>query len=101
MNPAIDIGQIEGGFIQGLGMHLSEEVLYDSNGRLLTDSTWEYKPFSALDIPISFNVTLLHDAPNPVGIQKSKAVGEPPLVLSCTGLYSIQHGFFLKKILFN
>eukprot|EP01116_Phalansterium_solitarium_P016706 TRINITY_DN393_c0_g2_i1.p1 TRINITY_DN393_c0_g2~~TRINITY_DN393_c0_g2_i1.p1 ORF type:complete len:1372 (-),score=562.47 TRINITY_DN393_c0_g2_i1:226-4341(-) len=94
MNPAVDIGQIEGGFVQGLGMHLSEQILYDSvtnPGALLTTGTWEYKPPASQDIPIDFRVTLLKDAPNPVGILRSKAVGEPPLTLACCGLFALQH----------
>ena len=56
LNPAIDIGQIEGGFVMGLGLCLTEEVLYDANGKLLTHNTWEYKPETALDIPLDLRV---------------------------------------------
>eukprot|EP00475_Leptophrys_vorax_P030213 TRINITY_DN4510_c0_g1_i3.p1 TRINITY_DN4510_c0_g1~~TRINITY_DN4510_c0_g1_i3.p1 ORF type:complete len:720 (-),score=209.85 TRINITY_DN4510_c0_g1_i3:77-2236(-) len=81
LNPAVDIGQIEGGFIQGLGFALTEERVLAPDGKNLSAGTWEYKPPSALDIPIKFNVSLLNNLPNPVGILKSKASGEPPYSL--------------------
>eukprot|EP01099_Mayorella_cantabrigiensis_P001300 TRINITY_DN1561_c0_g1_i1.p1 TRINITY_DN1561_c0_g1~~TRINITY_DN1561_c0_g1_i1.p1 ORF type:complete len:805 (-),score=201.37 TRINITY_DN1561_c0_g1_i1:192-2579(-) len=91
MNPTIDIGQIEGGFVYGLGYYLSEELLYDSKtGQLTTDGTWEYKPPSAMDIPIDFRVALLKNSPNPNGFLSSKAVGEPPLGLSCSVVFALQ-----------
>jgi len=80
LNPAIDIGQAEGGFMQGLGGLLSEDLIYDpQTGRLLTNGTWEYKPPSSQDIPIDLRITLLKNAPNPYGVLSSKATGEPPL----------------------
>jgi len=91
LNPAIDIGQAEGGFIQGMGNILSEELIYDSNtGRLISDGTWEYKPPSSIDIPTDFRVTVLKNAPNPYGVLSSKATGEPPLVASCVVLLAIK-----------
>jgi xanthine dehydrogenase/oxidase len=82
LNPALDIGQIEGGFIMGLGYFLQESVEYDELGNLISNGTWEYKPPLASDIPSVFNVTLLANTPNPSGILRSKAVGEPPCVIS-------------------
>jgi len=94
MNPAIDIGQVQGAFIQGLSLHTTEELLYDlsdTSGALITNGTWEYKPFCSQDIPIDFRVSLLKNAPNPLGILKSKAVGEPPLTLGCSVIFAIRH----------
>jgi xanthine dehydrogenase molybdopterin-binding subunit B len=59
MNPAVDIGQTEGGWVHGLGMYLTEFIQYDTTGKILTTGTWEYKPLSAADIPIDFRVTLM------------------------------------------
>jgi len=91
LNPAVDIGQVEGGFVMGLGLVLTEEVLYDKEGKLITFNTWEYKPMSALDIPLDIRVSLLKDAPNPNDILSSKLTGEPPLCLSIAALLAIQH----------
>ena len=61
------------------GLHMTEDIVYDPNGILLTNSTWNYKIPMLQDIPITFNVSLLKDAPNPNGVLSSRAVGEPPL----------------------
>ncbi len=57
-NPAIDIGQLEGGFIQGIGFATTEELVYDDVGRLVTDNIWSYKPPCSKTIPIDFRVRL-------------------------------------------
>jgi xanthine dehydrogenase/oxidase len=57
-NPAIDIGQLEGGFIQGIGFATTEELVYDHDGRLITDNIWSYKPPCSKTIPIDFRVRL-------------------------------------------
>lgn len=82
LNPYVDLGQIEGAFIMGLGYMLQERVDYDNNGMLESIGSWEYKPPLAQDIPSIFNVTLLSCSPNKAGILRSKAVGEPAIVLS-------------------
>nr|XP_053649189.1 uncharacterized protein LOC128700182 isoform X1 [Cherax quadricarinatus]XP_053649190.1 uncharacterized protein LOC128700182 isoform X1 [Cherax quadricarinatus]XP_053649191.1 uncharacterized protein LOC128700182 isoform X1 [Cherax quadricarinatus]XP_053649192.1 uncharacterized protein LOC128700182 isoform X1 [Cherax quadricarinatus] len=83
MNPYIDIGQVEGAFIMGLGLYTSEIVKYDTNtGQKLSNSTWEYKPPTALDIPVDLRVTLLPNASNPHGVLGSKATGEPAACFS-------------------
>ena len=81
LNPAIDIGQITGGFIQGVGWCTTEEIKWDANGKLLTYSPDTYKIPTIADIPIDFRIDLLQDVPNPGTIRKSKAVGEPPFML--------------------
>lgn len=82
INPAIDIGQIEGGFIQGAGWLTSEELKWDSSGRLTSDGPATYKIPAIGDTPEMFNVRLLQNHPNEEPtIFRSKAVGEPPLML--------------------
>lgn len=83
INPAIDIGQIEGGFIQGVGWLTSEELKWDSNGRLLTDGPATYKIPAISDAPARFTVNLLRDSANAENtVLRSRAVGEPPLMLA-------------------
>jgi xanthine dehydrogenase molybdopterin binding subunit len=82
LNPQIDIGQIQGGFIQGLGWCTTEDCKWDTNGRLLNHSPDTYKIPVAGDIPRLFNIELLKNKPNPNAIRKSKAIGEPPLMLA-------------------
>jgi xanthine dehydrogenase large subunit len=82
LNPAIDIGQIEGGFIQGMGWLTTEELLWDEKGRVISNSPANYKIPTAFDVPEIFNVEL-YDEPNLENtIHLSKAVGEPPLMLA-------------------
>ena len=83
INDAIDIGQIEGGFIQGVGWLTTEELKWSPDGRLLSDGPATYKIPAIGDAPHEFNVKLLADSPNAAPtVMKSKAVGEPPLMLS-------------------
>jgi len=82
INPGIDIGQIEGGYIQGVGWVTTEEIKWDPEGNLMTHSPDTYKIPTAQDIPPDFRVALLKDVPYPTTIRKSKAVAEPPLMLS-------------------
>jgi len=82
INHDIDIGQVEGGYIQGLGWCTTEEVKWDKKGHLMNHSPDTYKIPSVQDIPIDFRTSLLQNAPNPNAIRKSKAVAEPPLMLA-------------------
>ena len=83
LNPAIDYGQIEGGFIQGMGWLTSEELWFDEQGRLRTHAPSTYKIPTCSDRPADFRMRLLEDAPNrEETIHRSKAVGEPPLMLA-------------------
>ncbi|MFV8816315.1 xanthine dehydrogenase molybdopterin binding subunit [Haliea sp. E17] len=81
LNPAIDIGQIEGGFVQGMGWLTSEELQWDSAGRLTSNSPANYKIPTAADVPAQFNVALFNRPNHAEAVYRSKAVGEPPLVL--------------------
>jgi len=82
LNPAIDIGQVEGGFIQGMGWLTTEEMWWDGKGQLRTHAPSTYKIPLASDVPPIFNVRLAEWSVNKEpAIGRSKAVGEPPLVL--------------------
>ncbi len=83
LNPAIDIGQIEGGFVQGMGWVTTEELVYDERGRLRTHAPSTYKIPCASDVPTDFRVALYQSNGNQEAtIYRSKAVGEPPLMLA-------------------
>jgi xanthine dehydrogenase molybdopterin binding subunit len=82
LHPEIDLGQIRGGFIQGVGWCTTEDMKYNSRGQLLNHSPDTYKIPTINDIPDEFNVELLDRVPNPNTIRKSKAVGEPPFMLA-------------------
>ena len=83
LNPAIDLGQIEGAFVQGMGWVTMEELWWDDTGRLRTHGPSTYKIPGSRDVPPDFNVHILDDAPNrEPTIFRSKAVGEPPLMLA-------------------
>jgi xanthine dehydrogenase large subunit len=82
ISPKVDIGQIEGGFMQGLGWLTSEELVWADDGRLLTRGASTYKLPTLGECPEAFNVELLPMATEPNVIKGSKAVGEPPLMLA-------------------
>ena len=83
LNPAIDLGQIEGAFVQGMGWLTTEELWWDKEGRLRTHGPSTYKIPGSRDVPPVFNCRILADAPNREHtIFRSKAVGEPPLMLA-------------------
>nr|XP_018909622.1 PREDICTED: xanthine dehydrogenase-like [Bemisia tabaci] len=91
LSPEVDIGQVEGAFVMGLGYWLTEEIIFDPNtGSVLTDRTWNYKPPGAKDIPVDLHVTLLKNGSNPVGVLRSKATGEPPLCMSCGVMFALR-----------
>ncbi|KAJ7562480.1 hypothetical protein O6H91_03G070700 [Diphasiastrum complanatum] len=82
INPAVDIGQVEGAFMQGVGFFMTEEYVVDEFGKLWTDGTWTYKPPSLDIVPREFYVELLNSPTNSKRILSSKASGEPPLLLA-------------------
>ncbi len=82
LNPGVDRGQIEGGFVQGMGWLTREELLWGRDGRLLTHSASTYAIPAISDAPIEMRVTLLPNAAQPTTIHGSKAVGEPPFMLA-------------------
>uniref|UniRef100_A0A1B0D5Q3 Xanthine dehydrogenase n=1 Tax=Phlebotomus papatasi TaxID=29031 RepID=A0A1B0D5Q3_PHLPP len=90
INPAIDIGQIEGAFMQGYGLFTLEEMVYGADGTLLSRGPGAYKLPGFADIPGEFNVSLLSGAPNPKAVYSSKAVGEPPLFSAASVFFAIK-----------
>ena len=82
INTNIDMGQIVGGFIQGMGWCTTETIKWGEKGELLNYSPSTYKIPAVGDIPEVFNIEMLKNAPNPPAIRKSKAVGEPPFMLA-------------------
>jgi xanthine dehydrogenase large subunit len=91
LNPAIDLGQVEGGFVQGVGWLTSEELWWDDRGRLATHAPSTYKIPTAHDWPRVFNVDLIPWSRNREdSIYRSKAVGEPPLMLAMSVFYAIR-----------
>ncbi|MBW8812744.1 MAG: xanthine dehydrogenase molybdopterin binding subunit [Caulobacterales bacterium] len=83
LNPAIDLGQIEGGFVQGMGWLTTEELVFDARGRLWTHAPSTYKIPTAGDRPDVFNIAIWGPGENRENtVHRSKAVGEPPLMLA-------------------
>jgi xanthine dehydrogenase large subunit len=81
INPGIDRGQIVGGFVQGMGWVTAEQLVYGPAGQLLSSSPTTYKIPNISDVPATFNVRFLDNPNNDVSLYRSKAVGEPPLLL--------------------
>jgi xanthine dehydrogenase large subunit len=89
LNPAIDIGQIEGGYVQGAGWLTTEELVWDERGRLRTHAPSTYKIPACSDRPRVFNVALWPGENREETIYRSKAVGEPPLMLGISALMAL------------
>ena len=89
LNPAIDLGQIEGGFIQGAGWLTTEELVWDGKGRLSTHAPSTYKIPACSDRPPVMNMCLWHGENSEDTIYRSKAVGEPPLMLGISALLAL------------
>ena len=104
INPAIDIGQIEGAFVMGIGYILTEDVVFQPDGPAKgtnnTTNTWTYKPPATTTIPLEMHVDLFprDDAPkvpqNPNLLIGSKGVGEPPLVLAATVYFAVKQAIY-------
>lgn len=91
MNPVIDMGQAEGGIVQGIGYTTMEELAYDDEGRLLSNSLSTYKVPDIYSIPGILNVKPLKTSGHPMAILKSKAVGEPPLMYGLGAYFALQN----------
>ncbi len=91
MNPAVDLGQVEGGLVQGLGWMTMEEVLYDPDGRLRSHALSTYKVPDVHSAPREILVEALESDGHPMAIRRSKAVGEPPLMYGIGAYFAIQN----------
>jgi xanthine dehydrogenase/oxidase len=106
LNPCLDTGQIEGGFVQGTGLMLTEQMMYTADGALYSDGTWDYKPPGTKSIPIVFNVRL-HQTQryhavtglplDYASVNGSKGLGEPPLVLAATVFFAVKHAIVAAR----
>jgi xanthine dehydrogenase large subunit len=90
INPAIDIGQVEGAFIQGMGWLTTEELWWNDDGRLMTHAPSTYKIPAISDTPAAFNVRLYRNDNAEPTVFRSKAVGEPPLLLAFSVFLAIR-----------
>ncbi len=91
INPALELGQIEGGFVQGQGWLTMEEVNWNSNGKITTISPSTYKIPAVADMPKKFNVEIYKEGINKEKVvNKSKTTGEPPLMLAMSVFYAIK-----------
>uniref|UniRef100_A0AAR2LBM3 FAD-binding PCMH-type domain-containing protein n=1 Tax=Pygocentrus nattereri TaxID=42514 RepID=A0AAR2LBM3_PYGNA len=90
INPSIDIGQIEGAFMQGLGLYTMEELKFSPSGVLYTRGPGQYKIPAVCDVPLQFNVYLLSGSHNPHAIYSSKGIGEPTLFLGSSVFFALK-----------
>jgi xanthine dehydrogenase/oxidase len=107
LNPAVDVGQVEGAFMQGVGSVLSEHVAFeardkDNLGRLNSLNTWEYKPPAATTVPLQLNVELYWHRPpgamnDPRLLFSSKEVGEPPMVLASSVYLAVKRAVLAAR----
>ena len=91
MNPAIDNGQIEGGLVQGIGWMTLEEIVYNDQGRLLSNALSTYKVPDIYSVPKQINIKHLETEGHELAIKKSKAVGEPPLMYGIGAYFAIRN----------
>ena len=91
MNRAVDLGQCEGGIVQGIGWMTMEEIIYNEDGKLLSNALSTYKIPDIYSIPRILNVNFLNTDGNDMAIFKSKAVGEPPLMYGIGAYFAIRN----------
>ena len=89
LNNAIDIGQTEGGLVQGLGWLTMEELVFNEEGRLLADMLSNYKIPDIYSIPKIMDIEFIEDSKNPMGVFNSKAIGEPPFMYGLAGFFAL------------
>ncbi|XP_028281008.1 aldehyde oxidase 5 isoform X2 [Parambassis ranga] len=90
INSALDVGQVEGGFVQGVGLYTIEELQFSPDGVLMSRGPSRYKIPALCDVPAELNVHLLADAENPNAIYLSKGIGEPPVFFGATIFFAIK-----------
>lgn len=98
LNPAIDIGQIEGGFTQGYGLMMLEQQKYSPNGFQFTRGPGNYKIPGFGDVPVEFNVSLLKGSVNERAVYSSKAIGEPPLFLASSIFFATKDAISSARV---
>jgi xanthine dehydrogenase/oxidase len=97
LNPAIDIGQVEGAFVQGLGRWTMEEIKFSAAGVMTTTNPHTYFVPTSADVPRDMRITLLGDAPSPTSVHSSKAVGEPPFFLSSCVFFALKEAIHAAR----
>jgi xanthine dehydrogenase/oxidase len=95
LDAAVDLGQIEGGFVQALGYMFTEELMVDKTGAQLNTDTYHIP--GAYDIPLKFNCSLLKDSPNPIGIRGSKLVAEPVMALVASAYLAVKEAIYSAR----
>ncbi|XP_062544106.1 uncharacterized protein LOC134211342 [Armigeres subalbatus] len=91
ISPGIDIGQIEGAFVMGIGLYFTENLVYSGqNGQLLTNRTWNYHLPGMKDIPVDFRVKLIHNTFNESFVLRSKTTGEPALNMTVALVFALR-----------
>ncbi|MBC7714921.1 MAG: xanthine dehydrogenase molybdopterin binding subunit [Rhizobacter sp.] len=97
INPGIDLGQVTGAFIQGMGWVTTENLFYHDNGKLLSHSPTTYKIPNIQDTPRVFNIELLENHTNTRNVVRSKAVGEPPLLLGSSVWTAVKNALSFRS----
>lgn len=97
INPGIDVGQVSGAFIQGMGWVTSENLYYNDQGKLLSHSPTTYKIPNIQDTPREFNIELIENNTNTRNVMRSKAVGEPPLLLGTSVWTAIKNALSYRS----
>merc|ERR1712136_402727 len=98
LDAAVDIGQVQGGFVMTLGYLFTEETKWNAQGTQLFGGTWEYKVPTAYDIPVEFNVSLLKDSPNPNAIcLGAKAVADPAMSLVLGPYLAVKQAIYAAR----
>jgi hypothetical protein len=100
LNPCLDVGQVEGAFVQGFGLMTTEQMMYEADGRLYSNGRWEYKPPCSKSIPVNLRVTIDKGGdPNQTNsvVMSSRGIGEPPLVLSASAFFAIKQAIMTAR----
>lgn len=97
INPGIDVGQVSGAFVQGMGWVTTENLYYHQSGKLLSHSPTTYKIPNIQDTPRVFNIELLENHSNTQNVMRSKAVGEPPLLLGASVWTAVKNALSFRS----
>ncbi len=97
INPGLDVGQIEGAFVQGMGWCTMEELVWLKNGRMFTTGPGAYKIPGFSDVPRDFRVSLVRNNPNIRAVHSSKGIGEPPLFLGAAVMMALKDAVYAAR----